>query len=536
MKKRFDTTACFAKPAMKMKKMLLSLCFLFLAASGSAKVYSVSPSGNDTQAGTLDKPWKLINSAVKKLKAGDTLYVRAGTYSEKVKVTVAGTASAPITIAAYGEEKPVIDGSALTMSSIWEPLVEIKGNYNNVSGLEVMNSKGRGIVISSACSHATLSNMNSHHHWVEGIVNYGKYNIVQDSRIWQNARCNSATPGTPDGLGTWPGGFVMGQYGTNLSQPCTGSVYRRNVVYNNWGEGLLVMSTKDITIEDNVIYNNWSVNLYIESSQYVLAQRNLMYVSSDTEITGDRRVPNNVLLADESYAPASQNITIINNLTLGSRLIWWEATWNTTESRMVNVLIANNTLLGGIAHDPANHSNVRIINNIFPIGTKTNNSVGITYSNNLVNTSGLVKTGTFSNTQWSTDFFKLKEDATTAINKATSLAEITDDYFKTARTTSPDIGAYESPFTTGINLIDQTDGYSLYPNPLNTTFKVTLSSETMINNASMVMYDLSGKKVKVIALKELDTTIERGDLLSGIYFYNIFNNNENMGNGKLILQ
>ncbi|HET6555747.1 MAG TPA: T9SS type A sorting domain-containing protein, partial [Prolixibacteraceae bacterium] len=310
----------------------------------------------------------------------------------------------------------------------------------------------------------------------------------------------------------------------------------RNVVYNNWGEGLMVMSTKDITIEDNIIYNNWSVNLYIESSQYVLAQRNLMYATTDTPITGSKRVPHNILMADESYAPASQNITIINNLTWGSNVVWWNATWNSTESRMLNVLIANNTFQSSFGHDIANHSNVKIINNIFPIGTKTNNVSGITYSNNLANTTGLAKTGTFSNTQWSTDFFKLKEDATTAINKATRLPEVSEDYFKTARDSSPDIGAYESPFTTAITLIDHTYQHSLYPNPINTAFRLTLSPEIRINNASLIIYDLSGKKVKVIALKELDTTVQRVGLQKGIYFYNIVNNNENIGNGKLIIQ
>ncbi|HET6558199.1 MAG TPA: right-handed parallel beta-helix repeat-containing protein, partial [Prolixibacteraceae bacterium] len=247
MKKIFDSTACHTRPTRKMKKILITLCFLFFVISSSAKIYYVSPTGNSTNSGTLENPWKLINSSVNKLKAGDTLYVRAGTYAERIRIAVSGTASAPVTLATYPGENPVIDGSTLSMG-IWDVIVEIVGSYINVSGLEVANSKGRGIAISSNAGthHATLSNMNVHHNWMEGIVNYGKYTIVQDSRIWQNVRVNSATPGTPgSGLGTWPGGFVMGQYGTNLSTPCTGSVYRRNVVYNNWGEGLMVMSTKD---------------------------------------------------------------------------------------------------------------------------------------------------------------------------------------------------------------------------------------------------------------------------------------------------
>jgi len=92
------------------------------------------------------------------------------------------------------------------------------------------------------------------------------------------------------------------------------------------------------------------------------------------------------------------------------------------------------------------------------------------------------------------------------------------------------------PFSTGINLIDNTNQHSLYPNPFNKAFKLSLSPYIGINNASLIIYDMLGKKVKIIALTKYDTTVDRGGLQKGIYFYTIVNNNENIGNGKLILQ
>jgi len=39
--------------------------------------------GRDSNPGTVDQPWSTINHALNQLQAGDTLYVRAGSYFEK---------------------------------------------------------------------------------------------------------------------------------------------------------------------------------------------------------------------------------------------------------------------------------------------------------------------------------------------------------------------------------------------------------------------------------------------------------------------
>src|SRR5579872_2736929 len=50
--------------------------------SRSGTTYSVSTSGNDNNAGTLNAPWRTIQKAANTVKAGDTVQVRAGTYNE----------------------------------------------------------------------------------------------------------------------------------------------------------------------------------------------------------------------------------------------------------------------------------------------------------------------------------------------------------------------------------------------------------------------------------------------------------------------
>jgi hypothetical protein len=92
----------------------LALLFplLFPGAIAQAATYYVAPSGNDSNPGTQSAPWGTVQHAVKKLRPGDTLLLRGGTYWESdISLDgVHGTADAPITIKNYPGERPVIDG------------------------------------------------------------------------------------------------------------------------------------------------------------------------------------------------------------------------------------------------------------------------------------------------------------------------------------------------------------------------------------------------------------------------------------------
>jgi hypothetical protein len=89
--------------------------------------YCVDPArGDDTNDGSIAKPWKTIQHGARRLKPGDTLYLRAGIYYETVYLTRSGTAESPIVIAAYPGELPVVDGGLREFlespASSWEPV------------------------------------------------------------------------------------------------------------------------------------------------------------------------------------------------------------------------------------------------------------------------------------------------------------------------------------------------------------------------------------------------------------------------------
>lgn len=66
--------------------------------------------GDDKNDGSLAKPWRTIQHGANRLKAGETLYLRGGTYYEKVSLARSGTTEAPIVISSYPGEQAVIDG------------------------------------------------------------------------------------------------------------------------------------------------------------------------------------------------------------------------------------------------------------------------------------------------------------------------------------------------------------------------------------------------------------------------------------------
>src|SRR5436190_19304820 len=67
-----------------------------------ARVWYVSPTGNDSAAGTYAQPVASAAAFASKLSAGDEVHYRGGTYwlNEPISLTRSGTAAAPIKVMA----------------------------------------------------------------------------------------------------------------------------------------------------------------------------------------------------------------------------------------------------------------------------------------------------------------------------------------------------------------------------------------------------------------------------------------------------
>lgn len=98
------------------------LGILLFAALSMAAEYHIKPDGDDLNDGlTPTSAWKSIQRAVNIAEGGDTIWIHDGTYRGRITFTnTRGSASAPITVAAYPGASPVLKGSIVATNWIQE--------------------------------------------------------------------------------------------------------------------------------------------------------------------------------------------------------------------------------------------------------------------------------------------------------------------------------------------------------------------------------------------------------------------------------
>lgn len=79
-------------------------------------------------------------------------------------------------------------------------------------------------------------------------------------------------------------------------------------------------------------------------------------------------------------------------------------------------------------------------------------------------------------------------------------------------------------------------GAAFYPNPFTTSLEVNIPDEWLINKSELRLYTLLGAEVLKSALIKQLTSLETGNLPSGIYFYKLICNNKIVQSGRLVSQ
>jgi hypothetical protein len=417
--------------------------------------YYVSTTGNNSNSGAFGSPWRTINYAVQQLAPGDNLYIYGGTYKEKVDCIRSGTATKMITIAAYAEEHPIIDGDNYALpSSDWGVLFKVSGDYIFLNQLTVQYSNWIGIMI--AGNHCVANSLTSCYHKENGILVTGSYSTVEYCHVHHTAMSNEN--GTPTRTG-WAGGI-------NAARHPVGSKIKGNSVYTIWGEGISTFEAEDTVIESNYCFDCYSTNYYLSDTTGTTMKGNISYHTPNMTIGTNA----GLMVGDEKYTPASANNTIINNLFYGSyyNFFWWQGD---SGGGLNNVLIANNTFVNALNQNirigaGEGHSNTKFENNIILqedsadisyIGSTT----GITFAKNIwskVSSSGsgatdiianplLAKVGSTGATSLTYLYFELL-DGSPAIDAGLNLAEVSVDYLGNSRGASTSIGALENVSTT----------------------------------------------------------------------------------------
>lgn len=164
-----------------MRKYFIFL-FLLLGSISYGRTFYLSPTGIDTNPGTLTQPFFTLNKAWTIIAPGDTIYLRGGIYQYKSTQYLKdknGNSSNMINVWSYPGENPVITKNSTTsFAYTWASGILFTGNYFHWRGIEISGFPQQdsmvytGLRISDA-NNNVFEQIDSHHNG-HGCVITGK--------------------------------------------------------------------------------------------------------------------------------------------------------------------------------------------------------------------------------------------------------------------------------------------------------------------------------------------------------------------------
>ena len=127
------------------KRFLIAIIYLISAVKVQSQIFYVSTLGNDSNAGSFEKPFKSLEkakSAVRKINDGKTaitIYLREGNYHLNQPFVLSkedGSENANITYSAYKDEKVFIRGSKVIERRFFKPIKDNKTKERISNGLK----------------------------------------------------------------------------------------------------------------------------------------------------------------------------------------------------------------------------------------------------------------------------------------------------------------------------------------------------------------------------------------------------------------
>jgi hypothetical protein len=138
----------------KIKKILFLLFGLLLFTSTTYSQIYVSTTGNDTSnTGTFDLPFKTVTKAISLAVMGDTIFVRGGVYLLTTTISIgsskSGNSSLRYYLFAYGDERPLLDFSAMAVGSSNRGIY-LRASYWYIKGIDIKGAGDNGMNISGS--------------------------------------------------------------------------------------------------------------------------------------------------------------------------------------------------------------------------------------------------------------------------------------------------------------------------------------------------------------------------------------------------
>ncbi|HXB13663.1 MAG TPA: ice-binding family protein, partial [Bacteroidia bacterium] len=85
-----------------------------------------------------------------------------------------------------------------------------------------------------------------------------------------------------------------------------------------------------------------------------------------------------------------------------------------------------------------------------------------------------------------------------------------------------------------LNAVNSEQTVTVYPNPFNNSTTIVLNGASPMDKAEFRLYNLLGEEVASTSINNQETILETSKLPSGVYFYQVVNNDKLIQSGKLI--
>ncbi len=324
--------------------------------------YYVSPSGNDSNPGTLSQPWRTLQHAANTVSAGDTVFVRNGTYNETVTLNVSGSqAGGYITFINYPGESPVVDGTGLSLSEDTGLFRIEDKNYIKIIGFEIRNFTSStqfivpsGIFITGSSNHLEIRGNKIHDishtanppgRDAHGIAVYGTNPIDSiNSVIIDDNELYNLTLGSSEALVL--NGNVSNFQVTNNTVHDADNIGIDFIGFERTCPDETFDQARNGTVSGNVVYNISSYGNPAYGNEYAAGG---IYADGGKDITIERNIVHNsdigVELASENNGKSTSGIILRNNLLYNNNIAGIAiGGYDTQRGSTDNCKILNNTL------------------------------------------------------------------------------------------------------------------------------------------------------------------------------------------------
>ena len=263
---------------MTIRIILVALAATCTPAFAFAAEYYVSPTGNDTAAGTSAAPWKTLQHAADIVGPGDRVTARAGNYAG-FYLDTSGTAAAPIEFDAdpnvlINQPNPIRTQHGINLENASHIIID----GFSVTGMQRAGVRSVGVDGDELASFVTIRNVHSYNngYWgiftgfvndlvIEDNVTSGSVNehgiYVSNSGDRPVIRNNISFDNHANGI------HMNGDLSQGGDGMISGAIVAGNRIYNNGvggGSGINMDGVENSLIENNLLYNNHAsgISLY----------------------------------------------------------------------------------------------------------------------------------------------------------------------------------------------------------------------------------------------------------------------------------